>query len=139
MNPYELAQQQGQVLGGPAPDDEAAGTDLLDLLTNAFAAAGHADDLTHEQSEAVGRFAGFANDYLSRHRVISTGVVDGEFSLVFEGGRTVPLATAAQVAPPRPESTVAITTPRDAKMKGMAVVDTSVPITTGRVGTPGGR
>ena len=137
MDPYQLAQRQGQVMGAKAPADDAdAAEDLMDLLVRAYAAAGHLGQLTSPgERDAVARFAAFGNEYLAGRRVVSTGVVDGNFSLVFDDGQAVPLASAEEKAE-RPDSTVPITRPRDSKMKGMPVVDGSVAITTGTVGSP---
>lgn len=138
MDPHEFARQQGQVAGQQAAGADAEPTDvldLMDLLLCAYAKAGHLTEVTDAQHEAVGRFAAFGNEYLARRRVVSTGVVDGEFSLVFDDGQAVPLASTEPV-PPRPDSTIPITIPREHKMKGMNVVDSSVPMTTGNVGSP---
>ena len=131
MDPHEYAQQPGQVIGAPARDpDVYAATDLMDLLVNAYFVAGNLDNLESAEQESVERFCVFANKYLAEHRVVSTGVVDGAFSLVFQGGQTVPLASEPDAPPERPESTIPLTTPKESKgMKGMPVVDNSVPIT----------
>jgi hypothetical protein len=138
MDPYTFAQQQGQVIGSKADldDDPADAEDLMDLLLRACARDGYMADMTEAERTAIAVFADFSNKYLTEHRVVSTGIVDGAFSLCFEGGQTVPLATEATQAPQRPDGTVPITMPKEHKMKGMNVVDNSVPVTTGSVGSP---
>jgi hypothetical protein len=131
MDPYTYAQQQGQVAGQrprEQHDDEAA-DDLMDLLLHAYDTSGHMGPLPPECQDAVAAFASFANGYLAARRVASTGVVDGGFALVFEDGRAVQLASVESAGPARPDPTIPITRPRDQKMKGMTVVDTSVPMT----------
>lgn len=137
MDPHEFSRQQGQVAGTGSTPEEApdAGNDLMDLLIGAFGAAGHLNSMSQDGQEAVASFAEFSNKYLAGRRVVSTGVVDGEFSLVFEDGQAIPLASEEQ-EPARPDSTVPITYSRETKMKGMVVVDTSVPMTTGNAGSP---
>lgn len=137
MDPYEFARQQGQVAGKPASEVEEPGDaeDLMDLLVQAYVIAGHLNDASDAEQVLVTHFAEFSNNYLASHRVVSTGIIDGEFSLVFESGRAVPLSRPEQI-PARPDPVVPITTPRDSKMKGMNVIDTSVPITTGSTGSP---
>jgi hypothetical protein len=135
MRPYEFAQQQGQVIGKSANDPADAVSDpadLMDLLFQAFCGSKDADSLSTDHLDAVALFAQFSNDYLAQRRVASTGVVDGGFALVFEDGQSVQLASTEPAEPVRPDSTFAITKPKESKMKGMTVVDTSVPITTGR-------
>jgi hypothetical protein len=139
MDPYEFARQQGQTIGSRANEvDEPTEVDnIMDLLIQAYTRAGHMTaDVPEASYEAVCDFAAFANQYLAERRVVSTGIVDGAFSLVFDNGQAVPLATEAAQAPKRPDSTVPITTPREHKMKSMQVIDNSVPVTTGTVGSP---
>jgi hypothetical protein len=136
MDPYELAQRQGQVIGGTADADQepVTGTDLMDLLRNAFLATGRWEGMCQEDQDAIDRFTKFAGEYLAATPVISTGVVDGAFSLVFEGAVAVPLSPAGPAPPQRPDSTVPITIPRELKMRGLPVRDNSVPMTTGNIG-----
>lgn len=137
MDPYEFARQQGQTIGAKtdeSADQPADANDLMDLLLAAYIAAGHLTNVD-EHNVVVG-FAQFSNDYLDQHRVVSTGVVDGVFSLVFQNGQAVPLASAPPAAACRVDLTVPITRPQDSKMKGMSIVDNSVPMTTGTVGSP---
>lgn len=133
MDPYSYARQQGQVIGAESGEDEAdtyRPEDLLDLLLYRYARAGRLGSLDRPARQAVGDFAAFANDFLAENRVASTGMVDGEFSLVFEDGTPVPLASRPEArGPARPETAVPITTPRSGKMRGMPVRDDSVPIT----------
>ena len=139
MDPYEFAQKQGQVIGSTdsADDEPTEVDDIMDLLIQAYTRAGHMTaDVPEASYEAVCSFADFANQYLAERRVVSTGLVDGAFSLVFDNGQAVPLASVEETKPKRPDSTIPITRPRDHKMKGMPVVDNSVPVTTGTVGSP---
>lgn len=135
MDPYELARQQGQILGQAqaGQHDLIDAEDLMDLLLQEYTRAGHLETATEADREAIGRFAQFSNDYLAENRVASTGVVDGGFALVFDTGQAVQLASSAPETPGRPEpTTVPITTPKNFKMKSMMpVVDNSVPMTTG--------
>ncbi len=137
MDPYEFARQHGQVIGAnrDLPEEPVDAEHLMDLLLQAFAIAGHLETTTENGQATVARFVTFGNQYLATHRVVSTGMVNGEFSLVFDNGRAVPLATSEPRAT-RPDATIPITSPRDSKMKGMPVVDNSVPVTTGQVGSP---
>ena len=133
MDPFEFARQHGQVIGlNPDIEEPEDGENLMELLLRAFVAAGHLATSTEDGQAVAGRFVTFGNKYLATHRVVSTGMVNGEFSLVFESGQVVPLATSPPV-PGRPDSTIPITSPRDSKMKGMPVMDNSVPVTTGQV------
>jgi hypothetical protein len=131
MDPYDYALRQGQVAGqSPAVDpDDYAADDLMDLLFHAYGAGGRLDGLPEAERGAVAAFARFANDYLAGRRVASTGVLDGGFALVFEDGRSVQLASSEPATPPKPDPTIPITRPKEQKMKGMTVVDTSVPMT----------
>jgi hypothetical protein len=137
MDPYEYARQQGQTIGSsPGQSGEPEDVeDLMDLLIQAFASTMPAQGMTAEQKQMLVQFAGFSNHYLATRRVVSTGVVNGDFSLVFEDGQAVPLATSEPKVQ-RPDPTIPITSPRDSKMKGMPMVDNSVPVTTGQVGSP---
>jgi hypothetical protein len=144
MDPYTYAQQQGQVIASqPGDADPLNGyepEDLLDLLLYAFAQAGRLAALDRPGKQAVGDFAAFANDWLTRNRVVSTGIVDGEFALVFEDGTTVPLASQPEGKPQaRPDPAIPLTLPRESKMRGMPVVDTSTPITGTRSGPGRGK
>lgn len=139
MDAYEYAQQNGQVIGTPADaEDPLAGyepEDLMDLLLFAFARGGRLAALDPAGRRAVGEFAAFANDWLARNRVASTGIVAGDFALVFEDGSAVPLASRPEDrAPDRPDPAIPITVPRAGKMRGMPVADTSVRITGTRPG-----
>jgi hypothetical protein len=133
MDPYELARQQGQVMGqaGAGPDDFIDAEDLMDLLLQAYSRAGHTQDMDEHGHKILGDFAEFCNGYLYENRVASTGVVDGGFALVFDTGQSVQLASGEPEKPARPDSTVPITMPKSSKMRGMAVYDGSVPMTTG--------
>jgi hypothetical protein len=116
---------------GAGPGDLYDAEDLMDLLLQAYGRAGHMEGLTEEQRDLLGDFAEFGNSFLYEHRVASTGVVDGGFALVFDDGQSVQLASGLPDVPERPDSTVPITRPKEHKMKGMAVYDGSVPMTTG--------
>jgi hypothetical protein len=139
MDPYEFARQQGQTIGskpGQPGEEPLDDEDLMYLLFSAYVAAGHLPEQDNDKFHAVSHFCEFSNNYLARRRVVSTGVVNGEFSLVFEDGVAVPLATTEPATAARPDPTIPITRPQDSKMKGMPVVDSSVPVTTGTVGSP---
>jgi hypothetical protein len=131
MDPYNFAQRQGQVIKQPGvidrPEDEAGAENILELVLHAF--SDKMTLMTTEAREAVTDYVKFANAYLAERRVVATGNVDGSFALVFEDGHAIPLATTEPAKPPRAENTIAITMPKEQKMKGMSVVDTSVPMT----------
>ena len=98
---------------GAGPDDLYDADDLMDLLLQAYARAGHTEDLSDRDREVLGHFAEFCNSFLYEYRVASTGVVDGGFALVFEDGQSVQPASGAEQVPERPEVTIAITRPKD--------------------------
>jgi hypothetical protein len=131
MDPYDYALKQGQVAGQKPsgnPDDGDF-TDLMDLLAAAFLASGQMDHVQGEGHQVLTAFAKFANNYLAERRVVSTGIVEGAFSLVFEDGVAIPLASSEPATPQKPVPVIPITIPKESKMKGMTVVDTSVPMT----------
>jgi hypothetical protein len=135
MDPYQFSVQQGQVIGDEpvtVVDDGYEPEDLMDLILYRYARDGHLNRPAGSEQEAVAQFAAYANRFLERNRVASTGLVDGAFALVFEDGSSVPLSSSPEPArPARPEVVVPITTPRTGKMKGMPMRDDSVPITQG--------
>jgi hypothetical protein len=138
MDPHEFAQKQGQVAGTSGGDDEPyIGIDLLDLLHNVYLGSFLPGSPPQESWEHIERFIKIGCAYLKEHPVISTGVVDGQFSLVFQGGMAVPVVDTepGKLPRPRPDSTIPITMPRETKgMRNMDVRDSSMPITTGNVG-----